>query len=534
MGETAALELRNISKVFGATRALWEVDLRVEHGEVLALLGENGCGKSTLVKILAGVHVPEPGGFLAVDGTEVELPMAVGAAGDIGLSFVHQDLGLAKPLTVVENLVGSSRTGAGRARRRISWRREIRDAAEMLGSYGVDVDPRALVDALPPVDQALVAIARAADQLRRYRDLTGAASSVLVLDEPTVFLPEHEVEFLFDLIREVVASGSSVVFISHDLPAVRAIADRVTVLRDGRVAATATMGEISDERIVEMIVGSEAAAAETRTTVAPADRVESVAGPPTLAVTGLSGGRVHDLDLTVAPGEVVGLAGLMGSGAEDVPYLLFGARPARGGSLQMGDTVVDLARHNPAAAVALGMALIPADRRRDAIAAAVSVAENMMVLVAPRFLRSGRLRHRELRAAADERAEQLDVRPRRTSVAVGTLSGGNAQKVVLAKWLEIRPRLLVLHEPTQGVDVAARAEIYRIIARATTTGMSVVWVSSDVDELAAVCDRVVLVSDGRTAGEVGRPGMSPEAISTGVYAATGHGSSLSTAGKAHP
>lgn len=405
----------------------------------------------------------------------------------------------------------------------------------MLGSYGVDVDPRAVVDDLPPVDQALVAIARAADQLGRYRDRTGAASSVLVLDEPTVFLPEHEVEFLFDLVREVVASGSSVVFISHDLPAVRAIADRVTVLRDGRVAATATMSEVSDDRIVELIVGSASAAAATRTTAAPADRSGFVTGVPTLTVTGLSGGRVHDLDLEVAPGEVVGLAGLMGSGAEDVPYLLFGARPARG-TLRLGDAAVDLARHSPAAAVAMGMALIPADRRRDAIATAVSVAENMMMLVAPRFHRSGRLRHRELRAAADERAEQLDVRPRRTSVAVGTLSGGNAQKVVLAKWLEIGPRLLVLHEPTQGVDVAARAEIYRVIDRATTTGMAVVWVSSDVDELAAVCHRVVVISDGRCAGEIVRPGISPEAVSTRVYAAARAGteSSLSTAGKAHP
>ncbi len=223
----------------------------------------------------------------------------------------------------------------------------------------------------------------------------------------------------------------------------------------------------------------------------------------------------------------------MGSGVEDVPYLLFGARPSAGCRLEIDEATVDLGRHSPAAAVALGIALIPADRRRDAIAPAVSVAENMMLLVARRFSRGGRLRLGDLRDTADARAESLDVRPRRTSVPIGTLSGGNAQKVVLAKWLEIEPRLLVLHEPTQGVDVAARAEIYRVIQRATTSGMSVIWVSSDFDELATVCHRVVVVSDGRTAGVVDRSRMSPEAISTGVYAAARATteSSLSTAEK---
>jgi len=224
----------------------------------------------------------------------------------------------------------------------------------------------------------------------------------------------------------------------------------------------------------------------------------------------------------------------MGSGVEDVPYLLFGARPA-GGTLALRDASVDLTRHSPAAAVRMGMALIPADRRRDAIAPAVSVAENMMLLVAQRFSRAGWLRVGELRATADERAERLDVRPRRTSLPIGTLSGGNAQKVVLAKWLEIEPRLLVLHEPTQGVDVAARAEIYRVIERATATGMSVIWVSSDFDELATVCHRVVVVSDGRQAGQVEGAVMSPEAISTAVYAAARATteSSLSTTEKVH-
>jgi ribose transport system ATP-binding protein len=529
---TTALDLRHVSKVFGATRALWKVDLTVEHHEVLALLGENGCGKSTLVKVLAGVCEPEPGARMSVGGREVALPMAAGTSGGLGLSFVHQDLGLAKPLTVVENLLVGSLAVPGQAPHRIEWRRQVRAAAEMLASYGVEIDPRSVVDELPPVDQALVAIARAADQLRRFRDTTGATTSVLVLDEPTVFLPEQEVEFLFDLVREVVASGSSVIFISHDLGAVRAIADRATILRDGRVVATTSMSEVTDDEVVELIVGPSAAAALNEVRSRPAPAPGGHEAP--VRVAGLGGGRVRDLHFDVAPGEIVGLAGLMGSGVEDVPYLLFGARQATSGTLTYADTVVELARQQPMVAVSMGMALIPADRRRDAIAPAVSVAENMMMLVPRRFTRGGRLRLGELRRAADARAESLDIRPRRTNLPIGTLSGGNAQKVVLAKWLEIQPRLLLLHEPTQGVDVAARSEIYRVIERATETGMSVIWVSSDFEELATVCHRVVVVSDGVAAGQIDSAQLSPEAISTGVYAAArvSTASSLSTAGRA--
>jgi ribose transport system ATP-binding protein len=516
---TTALELHNISKVFGASRALSDVDMTVQHGEVLALLGENGCGKSTLVKVLAGVHEPEPGGRLVVDGTDVPLPMPLGTSTHLGLCFVHQDLGLARPLTVLENLLGGAQEGASRWN--IRWGREAWKAREMLRSYGVTVDPLAVVDQLPPVDQALVAIARAAEQLKQYRERTGATSSVLVLDEPTVFLPEEEVSFLFDLVRTVVAGGSSVIFISHDLSAVREIADRVTVLRDGRVVAHASMSDVTDDQIVELIVGPAAAMKATfghgegSTLERTFDRTPGAG----LDVRGLVGGRLTGLDLAVAPGEVVGLAGLLGSGAEDAPYLLFGARPATAGELTVHGRTVPVSRQQPALAVDAGLALIPADRRRDAIAPAVSVAENMMLLVVPRFRRRGVLQTRRLRATADQRADALDVRPRRTSVPVGTLSGGNAQKVVLAKWLEISPKVLLLHEPTQGVDVAARAEIYRVIKRATETGMSVLWVSSDFDELATVSDRVVVVSGGIAVSTVSGADITPEAITTAVYGA---------------
>jgi ribose transport system ATP-binding protein len=513
-----ALELHGISKHFGATRALIDADLTVAHGEVHALVGENGSGKSTLVKVLAGVYEPEPGGQIIVDGEDVSLPMAPGTFRDIGLSFVHQDLGLARPLTVLENLVGNG-DRAESSRWRIRWRFETRRARQMLSAYGIDIDPRSIVNELPPVGQALVAIARAADQLKQYRARTGATSSVLILDEPTVFLPEHELVFLFDLIRSVVASGSSVIFISHDLAAVREVADRVTVLRDGRVAACERIGDVTDEALVELIVGPEVSKALLEDAAAPAaSRHFDQSSAAGLHVAGLEGGRVRGLDLHVAPGEIVGLAGLLGSGAEDVPYLLFGARRATAGVVTVNGRTAPLARQHPAAAVAMGIGFIPADRQRDAIVPTVSVAENMMLLVVDRFARHGRVRNSQLRRAASERADEFNVRPRQTSVTAATLSGGNAQKVVLAKWLEIEPTVLLLHEPTQGVDVAARAQLYRQIAGAAEAGTSFVWVSSDFEELAAVCDRVVVVSGGSQSGALGRAELTPEAISTAVYA----------------
>jgi ribose transport system ATP-binding protein len=513
-----ALELLGISKDFGATRALDGVDFTVRHGEVHALLGENGSGKSTLIKVLAGVHDPEPGGRLTIEGNDVPLPMPAGAFHQHGLSFVHQDLGLARPLTVLENLVGGS-AASDASRWRVRWRAEASKARALLHSYGIDIDPRTIVNELPPVGQALVAIARAAEELRQHRLRTGATSSVLVLDEPTVFLPQEELSFLFDLIRTVVAGGSSVIFISHDLAAVRTIADRVTVLRDGRVVATASMADVSDEQIVEYIVGpvksrelSHSGAAAPRSA-----RLIEQSGSG-LRVNGLAGGRLTSFDLDVARGETVGIAGLLGSGAEDVPYLLFGAVKATAGTVTMRDRTVHLSKQHPALAVGMGMSFIPADRQRDGIAREIEVDRNMMVLVVDRFHQSGRLRNRELRATADRRAHEFDIRPRRTGVPVGTLSGGNAQKVVLAKWLETKPDVLLLHEPTQGVDIAARSQIYATLAAAADAGTSVIWVSSDFDELAATCDRIVVLGNGQQMGEIAGADITPEAITAAVFA----------------
>ncbi|MEU2349399.1 sugar ABC transporter ATP-binding protein [Modestobacter sp. NPDC049651] len=514
-GAVPALELRHITQHFGAFRALSDVSVRIDQGEIVGLLGENGCGKSTLVKVLAGVNHPDPGGELLVDGQPVDLPLAPGQFRDLGLSFVHQDLGLARTLTVTENLM-VGQTGAASSRRPINWRAQRARTRALLRSYGVDVEPDAIINQLPPVGQALVAIVRAAEELKAYRERSEVARSILFLDEPTVFLPEGEVAFLFALVRRVVADGASVVFISHDLAAVRELCDRVVVLRDGQLAGGAAISDVDDQQLVDMIVGPASGKLVGLAHRRSSD-VDIATLEPRVAVEGLRGGRAVDVTFSVRPTEVVGLAGLLGSGAEEVPYLLFGAHRSTAGTLTLDGERLRVPSLDPTSAVRHRIALVPADRRRDGVAPTLSVGENATILVNDSYTRLGRLQGGRLRGLVKRMVETFDVRPRNPDVLMGNLSGGNAQKVVLAKWLEIEPRLLLLHEPTQGVDVAARAEIYRLVREATARGTTTVWVSSDFEELATVCDRVLVVADGAVRAELVDGEITEEAISAAVY-----------------
>jgi ribose transport system ATP-binding protein len=500
---------------FGAFRALSDVDFQVSPGEIVGLLGENGSGKSTLVKVLAGVNAPDPGGEMHLNGEPVPLPLAPGQFRSLGLSFVHQDLGLARTLTVAENLVVGE-TGSTGSRRPISWRAEHRRIRKLLESYQVNVAPATPVNQLPPVGQALVAIVRAAEELRAYRQRGDIEHSILFLDEPTVFLPESEVEFLFDLVRTVVREGASAVFISHDLSAVRALCHRVVVLRDGEVAGEAAMTEISDQKLVDLIVGPASGKLVGRT-----HRREDAAGagpaPVSCEVRALRGGRAVQMDLAVRSTEIVGLAGLLGSGAEDVPYLLFGARSCDEGTITVGGWSTAIPGVKTFDLVRRGVGLVPADRRRDGIAPSLTVAENSTILVNQEYVRFGRLQLRRLRARVRQLLDRFDVRPRNPNAPAWQLSGGNQQRVVLAKWLEIKPKLLLLHEPTQGVDVAARAEIYRMVRAATDGGMAALWVSSDFEELATVCDRVLVIADGLVRSELSGDEVTEDKISSSVY-----------------
>lgn len=527
-----AVELRDISKDFGSNRALDSVDLRIGHGEVVGLVGQNGSGKSTLVKVLSGVHDPEPGGRLFVGGEEIPLPLAPGQASQIGLSFVYQNLAMAAGLTVLENLTLGQRIAAGtrRAWSPINWLAEKRSAAAVLKRYGVRLNLDQRTGELPPVDQARLAIVRAAEDLRMYRTQGGYQHSVLVLDEPTVFLPEEEIEHLFDLIRTVVAEGAAVLFISHDLVAIRSITDRVVVLRDGKVVADKPAGEIDEQALVDLIVGTstlssarqaaEGALAEAHAEQAVAAALES-AGPESapwsnqnIVVEHLGGGRLADLSFEIGAGEILGVAGLIGSGAEDLPYLLFGAQPAIGGTLRLGDKALDVAGLSPQRSVRERIALVPADRHVQGLGQQFTLWENIVMLVEDEHYRGGIFRRGELVSIAREAIARFEIRPPLAQAVTGTFSGGNQQKALLAKWLIARPRLLLLHEPTQGVDVGARQDIYRFVrAAAALEQTAVLWVTTEFGELAEVCDRVIVLSEGRPVTTLSGEELSNESIS---------------------
>ncbi|MGH8981590.1 MAG: sugar ABC transporter ATP-binding protein [Acidimicrobiales bacterium] len=533
------LAMRRISKSFDRTMALDSLDLTINRGEVVALVGQNGSGKSTLVKILSGYHEPEPGGELSIDGVDVPLPVPPGEATEIGLSFVYQDLALADSMTVLENLnLGSRiRHGVG-AWQPIWWRREHREGRVVLKRYDVSLDLDARAGDLAPVDQARLAIVRSAHALRRFQTSRGDHASILVLDEPTVFLPADDIRFLFHLIKTIVNLGGSVLFISHDLAAVREIADRIVVLRDGRKVAETLAGELDEDELVNLIVGAVTTRAPgtPRAAVVPADAISQppvngalsarpVASPAStrqrgeaaIKIGALAGGRLQEFSLTVAAGEIVGLAGLVGSGAEDVPYLLFGSEPATAGTLTIGNDTLSLPQLTPSEAVRKRVALIPADRKQFGLGLELDVWENMSMLIQDGHFRRGLFHRDELVKIAKGAVVEFGIKPPRVDLPASALSGGNQQKLLLAKWLLAHPRLMIAHEPTQGVDVGARQDIYRIVRRASAAeAMAVIWVTTDFTELEQVCTRVVIVSRGRQSGELQGDEISEESITAAV------------------
>jgi ribose transport system ATP-binding protein len=502
------VSLRGLVKSFGGTQALRGVDLDVLPGEVHGLLGENGSGKSTLIKILAGFHEPD-GGELRVDGEPVRLPLQPGRFRELGMAFVHQDLGLVESLSVLENL-RVAELAASRSRLGISWRRERARARATFERYGVAIDPRALVGDLKPVERALLAIVRALEEIRAV----GRGHGLLVLDEPTVFLPKEGVERLFQLVRDAAAAGASILFVSHDLDEVREITDRVTVLRDGSLVGTVRTAETTETQFVEMIIGRQLAA------LGDVQHVDLSAKSVGVAVEGLTGATVRDVSFAMHEGEVVGLTGLIGSGFEEVPYLLYGARPAAAGTLTIGGVPVDVTRLTPTAAIAARLALIPADRKNDGSVLSLPVGENVALSVLDRYANGVSLERRRMRRETAQLLRDFDVRPSDPTLSYGSLSGGNQQKALLAKWFQTEPRLLLLDEPTQGVDVGARQQIFTMIREAAQErGMHVLCASSDYEQLALLCDRVIVFGRGRVWRELVGGDVTKERIIEQSYAA---------------
>lgn len=495
----SALELRSLSKRFGAQLALADVDLTLRAGEVHALLGQNGSGKSTLIKLLAGFHAPDGPAQASVFGDPLALGDAA-AAHAAGVRFVHQDLALIEGLDVIDNLALGERYAG---RRWLGRRRERAAAAALLDEFGIDVDPSRLLRDLSPAQRTMVAVARALHP--------GAPPArVLVLDEVTAALPESEVEQVFALVRRIRDRGGTVLYVTHRLEEVFAIADRVSVLRDGRRVATAPVGRLDHDGLVELIVGRRL---DELYPPAPKPRDEVV-----LSVRGIGGEVAREIDLDVHRGEIVGIAGLSGSGREELPYLLFGARPWSGGRL-----VLDGRTHTrltPARAIAAGLALIAADRAAQSSTPSLSLRENITL---PRIAsnRIGWIAARGERRDAAHWLQRLRVVPADGERPLAQLSGGNQQKVVLARWFRCEPSVLLLDEPTQGVDVGSKAAIYEQLAASTEDGMSVVVASTDHEELAAICDRVLVMAGGRLQTELTGSALTADAISERILAPAG-------------
>ena len=486
----ALLEVRGLSKAFGGALALDQVDLTVLPGEVHGLLGENGSGKSTLIKILAGYHDPESG-TMAVNGTPVDLPLAPGAYRHLGFEFVHQDLGLVNSLSVVENLfmaeIADPKNSAF-----FSWSRAAREADRIFKRYGQAIDPRARVEDIRPVERAMVAIVRALEGLSAV-DPELRGKTLLVLDEPTVFLPRNEVNLLFDFIRGVAKSGSSVLFVSHDLEEVQRITDRITVLRDGRVAGTVTTADTDGHQLVQLIIGRDLDESDGP------DREPDVNRRVVLQVRNLTTQWLTDVSFDLHEGEVLGLTGLVGSGFEDVAYALYGAIQSTDGTMVMEGQELRIADMSPHRALDHHIALVPGDRPRNGSVASLSAAENINMPVLSRFFKGMRLQRRGLHRNARSLMEEFDVRPPRPEFEYGSFSGGNQQKAMMAKWHQVAPHVLLLHEPTQGVDVGARQQIFNLITDAGSA-TATICASSDYEQLTAICSRVAVVAHGRIAG----------------------------------
>ncbi len=493
------LVVQGLSKAFGGVRALHDVSFSVGAGEVHGLLGQNGSGKSTLIKILGGVYAPDPGGRVFLGGRELPLPMPPGQFSRYGIAIVHQALGLVPSISVTENLFVRGLVRGGRWW--IDWGTARRRAGALFRAYGLSIDPDARVASLAPVERALLAILRAFHEIEENGR---GEPGLLVLDEPTPFLSRADVDRLFDLVRALASRGTSVIFVSHDVDEVLELTNRATVLRNGRVAASLETQQASKTDFISAILG--------RRLEASVSTPRAFSGSADVAVNGLAGAGIETLDLDLHAGEIVGLTGLIGSGYDRVPYLLYGAEKADVGRLRIDDVELDLPEITPAKAIGLGMVLIPADRQTAGVVDSLPISENVALPMLGRAIPRWLVTQGRILRLAEHVVGRFDVRPQRPTLPVRSLSGGNQQKVVLGKWLQAEPRLILLDEPTQGVDVGARQQLYGVVRAAALRGASVICASSDHEQLAAICDRVLVFSRGRIAASLVGTDVTKEAI----------------------
>ena len=496
---STSLTIAGLTKFYGETRVLGDVDLRVERGSVHALLGGNGSGKSTLVKVLAGVASGTHTGMIEVETRSTEAgSLTPSWASEAGLRFVHQDLGMIRTFSVADNL--ALVTGYPVGIRGIK-RAELEErAADLLARFDIDANPRTRVGDLRPSTQTMIAIASA---------LRDDDARVLVLDEPTASLPDQEVGILMDALRRRADIGQTIVYVSHRLPEVFQLADAITVLRDGSVALTADRERLTERLVIEAIAG------KSIDRIYPQARQRPLADP-VLVVEDAAVTPIRRFDVTVNRGEIVGVAGLLGSGRTELLTALFGATQFERGTVRLGAASGPFA--SPRTAMIAGMALVPEDRQADAAFENLSVERNLSAGVPRRHLGALGLSARKVAREAVQLVTAFRVKSRGVDVALSTLSGGNQQKVILARWLRRKPMLLLLDEPTQGVDVVARSDIYDLIRTATSEGTAVLVASSDFEELAHLCDRVLVLNGGGVVSELSGPELTAQALTVRCYA----------------
>lgn len=483
------LEARGITKRFPGVVALNQVDLHLGVGEVLAVVGENGAGKSTLMKILAGVQAADEG-EVRLDGTVLEQG-SVKASLAAGVSLIHQELNLADNLSVAANVM------LGREPRKfglIDHKALLEAAAPSLASVGLDVDPGAPLAELSLGRQQLVEIAKA----------LATDASVLIMDEPTSSLTTPEAERLFEVVDSLRERGVSVIYISHRLGEVKRLADRVLVLRDGQYAGELGRDEVSHDSLVRLMVGRDVALGEVHVPKPPGEVVLDVRGLRTRAYPG------EALDFEVRAGELVAIAGLVGAGRTEVLQALFGVVPPLSGEVRVQGQLVDTSR--PKGALAAGVALVPEDRKGQGLLLEMTVEENLSLGVIARDAKRGMLNRAAEARLAERMIAELNIKTPTAKQIVRLLSGGNQQKVVLGRWLARGPRVLLLDEPTRGVDVGAKEEIYRLIEDLTADGLCVLFVSSEMEEVLGLADRALVMHEGKLTGELPRAEFSEEAI----------------------
>jgi rhamnose transport system ATP-binding protein len=485
----AVLELRDVAKSFGAVQALRSGTLRVESGSIHGLVGENGAGKSTLVKVVAGVHRRDAGEFL-LEGESVDFSSTAESKAH-GVAVIYQEPTLFPDLSVTENIfMGRQILGAGR---RIDRAAMYAEAESLFAGLGVNIDPRRPALGLSIADQQIIEIAKA----------ISLDAKVLIMDEPTAALSGVEVERLFAVARRLRDEGRGLVFISHRFDEVFELCDMVTVLRDGAYVDSLAVAETNVDELVALMVGREVGDLFPKT--------PATVGEPVLEVHNLSStGVFHDVSFEVRAGEIVGLAGLVGAGRSEVARAVFGVDRYDSGSVTLSGKPVPAG--NPRAAIRAGMAFVPEDRRKQGLVVDASVSRNVAGVIRSRLSRAGILTQRAENRASGPWASRLEVKTNAMDMNATTMSGGNQQKVVIAKWLATEPRLLIIDEPTRGIDVGTKAEVHRLLSELAGQGLAILMISSELPEVLGMADRVLVVCEGRLTADMDKDDATPENV----------------------